>query len=99
MYTQNDSHRAQQIVSQIIDQLIDHFKSQSDKYNGNCKNKIENHITQYKEMLTENPTTDKPFTVSEIKQCIKALKSNKSPGPDLISNEILKYIQLLLVKP
>jgi hypothetical protein len=50
-------------------------------------------------MLTENPTTDKPFTVSEIKQCIKALKSNKSPGPDLISNEILKYIQLLLVKP
>jgi hypothetical protein len=32
-------------------------------------------------MLTENPTTDKPFTVSEIKQCIKALKSNKRQGP------------------
>jgi hypothetical protein len=27
-------------------------------------------------MLTENPTTDKPFTVSVIKQCIIALKSN-----------------------
>ena len=42
-------------------------------------------------MLTENPTTDKPFTVSVIKQCIIALKSNKSAGHDLISNEILKH--------
>jgi hypothetical protein len=42
-------------------------------------------------MLTENPTTDKTLTVSEIKQCIKALKSNKRRGTDLISNEILKY--------
>jgi hypothetical protein len=41
-------------------------------------------------MLKEHPTTDKPFTVSGIKQCIKAPKSNKNPGPDLISNEILK---------
>jgi hypothetical protein len=43
-------------------------------------------------MLTENPTTDKSFTVSEIKQCIKALKSNKSPGPDLIQKMyLMKY--------
>ena len=49
-------------------------------------------------MLTENPTTDKPFTVSEIKECIEALKSNKDPGPDLISNEILKYSSVVTRK-
>ena len=49
-------------------------------------------------MLTENPTTDKPFTVSVIKQCIKVLRSNKRPGPDLISNEILKYSSVVTCK-
>jgi hypothetical protein len=49
-------------------------------------------------MLKEQPTTDKPFTVSEIKQCIKALKSNKRPGTDLISNEILKYSSVVTCK-
>jgi hypothetical protein len=49
-------------------------------------------------MLTENPTTDKPFTVSEMKQCINALKSNKRPGTDLISNEILKYSSVVTCK-
>ena len=36
--------------------------------------------------------------VSEIKQCSKALKSNKSPGPDLISNKILKYNSVVTCK-
>ena len=49
-------------------------------------------------MLKEQPTTDKPFTVSVIKQCIKALKSNKNPGHDLISNEILKYSSVVTCK-
>jgi hypothetical protein len=69
-------------IQHNFNQLIDHFKSQgkSDKYNVNFKNKIGNHITQYKEMLTENQTTDKPFTVSVIKQCIIALKSFSLPS-------------------
>jgi len=87
-------------IQHNFNQLIDHFKSQgkSDKYNVNFKNKIENYITQYKDFLAENQTTDKPFTVSEIKQCIKALKSNKSPGPDLICNEILKNSSVVTCK-
>jgi hypothetical protein len=44
-------------------------------------------IIQCKNLLTENSITDKPFTISEIKQCINILKSNKSAGPDLIANE------------
>ena len=39
-------------------------------------------------MLKEQPTTDKPFTVSKIKQCIKALKSNTNPGMTLY---LMKY--------
>jgi hypothetical protein len=73
-----------------FENIIEHFKSQGKNYNVNLKNKVENHIIQYKNLLTENSNTDKPFTISEIKQCINILKSNKSAGPDLIANEIIK---------
>jgi hypothetical protein len=49
-------------------------------------------------LLTENSNTDKPFTISEIKQCINILKSNKSAGPDLIANEIIKYSSIATCK-
>ena len=68
-----------------FEKIIEHFKSQGSckNYNVNLKNKVENHIIQCKNLLTENSITDKPFTTSEIKQCIDILKSNKSAGPDL----------------
>ena len=75
-----------------FEKIIEHFKSQGSckNYNVNLKNKVENHIIQYKNLLTDISITDKPFTISEIKQCINILKSNPSAGPDLIANEIIK---------
>jgi hypothetical protein len=63
----------------IFEKIIEHFKSQGSckNYNVNLKNKVENHIIQYKNLLTENSITDKPFTISEIKQCINILKTKK----------------------
>jgi hypothetical protein len=84
----------------IFEKIIEHFKSQGSckNYNVNLKNKVENHIIQYKNLLTENSITDKPFTISEIKQCINILKTKKSAGPDLITNEIIKYSSVATCK-
>jgi hypothetical protein len=43
-------------------------------------------------------TTDKPFTISEVKKVKKSLKTGKSSGPDLISNAIFKGSCPLIVK-
>ena len=85
-----------------FEKIIEHFKLQGSckNYNVSLKNKVENHIPviQYKNLLTENSITDKPFTISEIKQCINILKSNPSAGPDLIANEIIKHSSVATCK-
>jgi hypothetical protein len=50
-----------------FEKIIEHFKSQGSckNYNVSLKNKVENHIPviQYKNLLTENSITDKPFRI------------------------------------
>jgi hypothetical protein len=73
-----------------VEKIIEHFKSQGSckNYNVNLKNKVENHIIQYKNLLTDISITDKPFTISEIKQCINILKSNKASTLTIMDNLI-----------
>lgn len=59
---------------------------------------MDDHIENYQNILVENEITDKPFTMKEIKTCIKKLKLGKSAGPDLISNEIIKYSSTVTCK-
>ncbi len=39
-----------------------------------------------------NIALDYPVSITEIKHHVKKLKNNKSPGPDLICNEMLKHV-------
>ncbi|CAC5409005.1 unnamed protein product [Mytilus coruscus] len=47
--------------------------------------------------LEHNICTDSPISISEVKNCIKEMKSGKSAGPDLISNEIIKCSSIVTV--
>ena len=85
-------NRQETIVDFQTEQLEKHIKTQGkpNKINGDFTAKIEDHIKRYKDMLEENDLTDKPFTIKEVKRCVNRLKINKSAGPDLILNEIIK---------
>ena len=39
--------------------------------------------------------TDEPFSIHEIKKCIRKLKIDKNAGPDLISNEVIKRSNII----
>ncbi|CAC5371206.1 TMCO1 [Mytilus coruscus] len=47
--------------------------------------------------LEHNICTDSPISISEVKNCIKELKSGKIAGPDLISNEIIQFSSIVTV--
>ena len=52
------------------------------------------------ENQTQNPAFEAlnaPVTISEIKTVIKSLKNNKSTGPDMISYEMIKHGQYVLL--
>jgi hypothetical protein len=83
-----------------FEDLVDHFKSQRDTsdFDREFKEKIEYNISSEENSLSFNEVIDKPFTVTEINKCIKKLKTGKSTGPDLISNEIIKYSSMVTCK-
>ena len=47
---------------------------------------------QYKDADTEEEVMKDPFTEKELEDGIRQLKNEKSPGPDHITNELLKHL-------
>ena len=87
-------------IDKSENELRRHFMDQGkpETFNEDFQLRIKSYINQYKELLIENEITDKPFTVKEIKSCISKMKLAKSPGPDLILNEIIKYSSVVTCK-
>jgi hypothetical protein len=76
-----------------------HFKGislKSEKHNTNTLLPL---ITQLEKEAANNLShiLNQPFTISEIKSVIKNLKNNKSSGIDMITNEMLKNGQSILL--
>ena len=71
--------------------VINHCKTQGicNKINIDFKNKIEDHVTQYKTFLEENQITDQPFTISEV----KSLKLTKVQDQILFQMKYLYIVQ------
>jgi hypothetical protein len=65
-----------------FEKIIKHFKSQGSckNYNVNLKNKVENHIIQYKNLLTENSIADKPYLILGYIPVVIFVTGNESIG-------------------
>ena len=86
-------------LSLDFDTFKKHFQTQGNpsKVNEEFSLKIENDLSDYINILNENEVTDKPFSIKEIKECIKNLGMGKSTGPDLIPNEVIKYSSIITI--
>ena len=83
-----------------LENFENHFQNlgKASKFDVNFENKVNSDLSTQEGTLSQNNVTDCPFSVSEIKKCIKELKMGKSSGPDLIANEILKYSSVVTIK-
>lgn len=81
-----------------LNQFANHFKDQGNpnKINKNIENEVNLDLINQEQNLLKKDT-DKPITISEIKDQIKRLKNGKSCGPDLICYEIIKYSSSVLL--
>ena len=80
--------------------LMKHFQTQGD-WKENTDPQHEAEICDFlsnEEKYSINDTTDKPFTISEVKNIIKSLKAGKSSGLNFILNEIFKGSCPLIAK-
>jgi hypothetical protein len=78
-----------------------HFQSQGDwKENTDPQHEAEicDFLSNEEKYSINGTTTDKPFTISDVKNVIKSLKTGRSSGPDFILNEIFKGSCPLFVK-
>lgn len=81
------------------DEWYHHFSSIAKKSDKHVCDKIR----QESASLEQQPSSrafeilNDPITISEIKTVIKSLKNNKSTGPDMISYEMLKHGQSILL--
>ena len=81
-----------------LNQFANHFKDQGNptKIDKIFENQINIELINQEQKLLKKET-DKPITISEIKDQIKRLKNGKSCGPDLICYEIIKNSSSVLL--
>ena len=77
------------------DEWLEHFKTLFTDTNN--QSKFINMEQQIQSKINSNIDLDYEFTKKEIFDAINQLKNNKSPGPDSITNEMLKSAKFFLV--
>ena len=80
--------------------IINHIQNQGKpaKVNELFAKELEEKLNDIEKNIEFNEKTDAPITCSEIKKVIYNLKKGKSPGPDNIINEIIKYSKNVTIK-
>ena len=92
----NDQCPAENIAP---NEWVTHFKNISNKSERHNNHNITNEINELESMECTDKfqLINQPITISEIKNIIKTLKSNKSSGEDMISYEMIKSGSTILL--
>ena len=65
---------------------------------GDSNDEFDNNFDR-RELLVMFEELESPITENEVVKSVKQLKFNKSPGPDLLINELFIHGQIVFVKP
>ena len=91
--SKNENNSDEFEIFENLDAAEKHFQNQGNclNINNDFKKIIENALEKEEKNIIYKESTDKPFSVTEVKDIINKLKMGKASDPDKILNEILKY--------
>nr|XP_006817258.1 PREDICTED: RNA-directed DNA polymerase from mobile element jockey-like [Saccoglossus kowalevskii] len=98
----NNSNK-QQTPSVSSTEWIKHFSalfninSDAINHNSTTNQEVKETIKKHNNTSIINPDLDKDISEQEINSALKKIKTGKSPGPDAIINEMLKFSNPLLI--
>ena len=88
---QNRSSKSRRVKLEQFSDYYSKLFSHDDRPSNAQQLLIENKVSEYLETIKNKKKVENPFSIIDIEDIIKNLKTNKAVGVDFISNEMLKY--------